>query len=143
MLRPTLAAAVLALSACSNSALDYADAGTTALAISQGATELNPVVGIAGDAAAPVVALVVKAGVREYMAQNGYSECEIDRTVNSGSVFGLTNNLVWLAGGPTPIGLAVGGIAAIAYYEAQDCVTLYYDVIIDPATGDVEVVFDD
>ena len=32
---------------------DYADAGTTALVIAQGGVEMNPVIGVAGNSAAP------------------------------------------------------------------------------------------
>jgi hypothetical protein len=138
LLKATLCVALAGLlSACSsNSALDYADAGTTALGIAQGATELNPVIGIAGDATAPVVSLIVKAGVREYMDSQGYSECHIDRTVNAGSVLGVTNNLLWLAGASTPVGLAAGAMAAVIYYAEQDCAVVRWTVILDPETGE-------
>lgn len=127
--------ALFGLSACaSNNAYDYADAGTTALAVAGGASEGNPLFSVAGNGAAPVVALVAKAGAREYMKSQGYSECEIDRAVNTSGVFGTANNLLVLAGASTPVGLLAGGMAAVVYYAEKDCAT--YTVIIDPKTGE-------
>lgn len=127
--------ALFGLSACADlSAYDYTDAGTTALAVAQGASEANPLIGIAGDGAAPVVALVAKAGAREYMRSKGYSECEIDRTLNTSGVLGTVNNLLVVAGASGPIGLLAGGVAAVIYHSEHQCATV--TVIVDPRTGE-------
>lgn len=131
---------LVGLTACSNTAIDYADAGSTAIGISQGLTEMNPVIGVAGDAAAPVVSLVVKAGVREFMLSQGYTLCEANRVVGAGSALGLGNNIAVLAGASNPVGLAVGAVSAVVYHQQQQCVVIYWDVILDPETGEIEYV---
>ena len=127
---------LMSLTACGTTYIDAADSITTAAFVSQGFTELNPVIGVAGDAAAPVVALVVKEGLRELLKSQGYSECEANRYVGSGSALGVANNLTLLAGGG-PASLAVGAFAAVVYYNTHNCVDVYYDVILDPTTGEI------
>jgi len=102
----------LTLSACSNGAKlqsgDYADAATTAVGVALGHTEVNPLLGAAPDAAIPVAALGFKYAVKAGMIEAGYPVEQANKTVNSVSWGAACHNLVILAGGPHPIGIAAG-----------------------------------
>ena len=129
---------LLALTACGTTYIDAADSVTTAVAISQGFTEMNPVIGAVGDSAAPVVALVMKEGLREFLKSQGYSECEANKYVGTSSALGVGNNIAVLAGASGPVGLAAGALAAVVYYNSHNCAVVYYDVALDPETGEIE-----
>lgn len=92
-------AAVIALivtTACSTvKPVDLADVGTTAAIIAQGGVEMNPIVGVAGDSNAPLVALGLKAGVR-YVAEGTEYEEELNSAVDAASWIGTCNNVLQL-----------------------------------------------
>lgn len=104
--------------------IDYADAGSTALAfaVMDGAvSELNPLASIAGEGGVPFVGLGVKYGIKKVMIHRGSTQCEADRKVGIGSVAGLGNNLAVLAGATGGTGLAVGIVAAMIYASEKKC----------------------
>jgi len=111
----------LSMSACSSlRPADYADSATTAVSIANGATELNPVVGAAGDSAAPVMALGTKVVVRSLIDNSGLSEQEKENAHNIVSSVGWgasCNNLAVIAGATGYAAPAIGLICAIISYN--------------------------
>lgn len=112
---------MLFLTACTSTPIDLADAGTTAVAVAQGATEANPIVGIAGDAAAPVVSLAVKHVAKKALQKQGYSECVSEGLVGLGSAYGTGANIAVILGASTPVTLLAGIGAVMAYERSKDC----------------------
>lgn len=114
--------AALSLAACSAPrTADYADSATTAVAISQGATEANPVVGVAGDSAAPVVALGAKVVVRSLVDNSGLEQEQKDlvHDILSAGGWGATcNNVAVYAGVSGPAAPALGLMCALIAYES-------------------------
>lgn len=110
-MRLIAAALIVTLSACVKP-IDLADAGTTAVIIAQGGTELNPVIGIAGDNAAPLVALGLKAGAR-YMAEGTENEEAVSEAVDFAGSVGACNNLLQLAGVDLGVSLTVGVLCGL------------------------------
>lgn len=103
--------------------LDYADAGTTALAINQGAVELNPVIGAAGDTAAPVVALGVKWVIRNGLAATVDTPEQVEtinRVMDVSGAIGACNNLAWLTGAEGHVTLLFGALCGGLYWFATD-----------------------
>jgi len=87
------------------------DAASTAAAIASGVgVEANPVIGAAGNAAAPAVSLLVKLGICQVMKSNGASSRDIATVSKSAGMTGMVNNaLIFAGGGPFAI---VGGMIA-------------------------------
>ena len=118
-----IASIILALSLAACSAprtADYADSVSTYAAISQGATELNPVVGAAGDSAAPVMALGTKVIVRSLIDNSGLSDQEKENAHNIVSSVGWgasCNNLAVIAGATGYAAPAIGLVCAIISYN--------------------------
>ena len=111
----TIAAALALTGACSSTAslkpIDYADAGTTAAIIAQGGLETNPVIGVAGNAAAPVVALGVKYGLRAGLPALGMPQEQADAAIDLASWIGTCNNIAVLTGAAAfPASLGVGAL---------------------------------
>lgn len=111
----TIAAALALTGACSSTAslkpIDYADAGTTAAIIAQGGLETNPLIGAAGNAAAPVVALGVKYGLRAGLPALGMPQEQADAAIDVASWIGTCNNIpVWLNIIEFPKSLIVGAV---------------------------------
>lgn len=99
---------------------DYADALTTAVGVAQGATEANPVIGFAGDAAAPVVALGVKYGLRNGLPMAGVPQEGADAIVDAVGWIGACSNAALLA--------SVAAFPTTLYYGAAcGAVSLYTD----------------
>ena len=101
--------AVLTLAACGAKVTpgEIGDSVTTAVALGNGAVELNPVLSWAGDAA-PVVSLVGKQAVKAALIHNGY-EAETVNSISDSLSWGATcNNLVIIGGGSGGLGLAAG-----------------------------------
>jgi uncharacterized lipoprotein len=112
------------LSGCASSAkltgADYADSASTAAALKllDGATEGNPLVGIAGDSAAPVVGIGIKFAARQ-VAANSKNPCQNLKRIEIASTFGTANNVaIVLTGGQSVwVGPLVGLI--FAHHKAQ------------------------
>jgi len=87
------------------------DIGASALAIATGvAEEANPVIGAAGNAASPLVGVLVKLGICHAMRANGATQFEIETVSDSAGSTGLANAaFVFAGGGPFAI---VGGMIA-------------------------------
>ena len=117
---PLFALIALSVAACTQpqdrlKVADYADAGTTALVIAQGGVEMNPVIGVAGNSAAPVVALVSKYALREGLPVvfPDMSQDNADTTMNAVGWLGACNNLMIMASSVTfPASLLGGAICA-------------------------------
>ena len=120
--------AALSVAACSSDApdlhaADYADAGSTALVIAQGGVEMNPIVGVAGDAAAPLVSLGLK-----YTLRNGLpyvldmTQGQADATADMAGWLGACNNIAVLAGASFPASLipGVGCLILSGYSDRAD-----------------------
>ena len=96
--------------------IDLADAGTTAVIIAQGGVEMNPVIGVAGNAASPLVAIAVKSGLR-YTMRGVLPEGVADHSVDLGGYVGTCNNLAVLAGVATfPTSLIYGAACGLGYH---------------------------
>ena len=113
--------ALLLVASCGNGVrlapVDYADAGTTAIAIATpGLIEGNPVIASAGPAA-PLAALALKVGVKQAFVAGGMEVERANRLVETGSAFGFCNNTALLLGANTGVGLAVGAICAMIYLD--------------------------
>lgn len=122
---PITLAAVATLAACSTpiqkpTVIDYADAGTTALFVAQGYTEMNPIIGAAGDPAAPIVALVVKSVLRTLLPiTGGISQDRTDAAVDLAGALGACNNIALIAGAANP--MLYGAVcAAWSAYSNRD-----------------------
>lgn len=118
-------------------AIDAADAGTTAigLTILDGASELNPVVGILGDGGAPFVAMGIKYASKQWLIANGYTPCEADKRIGTASAFGTANNVVAILGASTPVGLAAGVIGAMIYNSKKQCyIEETFTITVTPET---------
>lgn len=120
----TALAVATSLTACSGDVkltrADYADAATTAVAVSQGFVEGNPVIGIAGDAAAPLVALGVKYAAKEIAIASGATPEQATRTVNAAGMLGTCNNVALLLGVTGAGPLLAGAFCAIVSYGEAD-----------------------
>jgi hypothetical protein len=111
--------ALLLVASCGNGVrlapVDYADAGTTGLAVASSTLiEGNPVIASAGPAA-PIAALAIKIGVKQVFVAGGMEVERANRLVETGSAFGFCNNTALLLGANTGVGLALGAICAFAY----------------------------
>lgn len=109
-MKRTLIIAALALTtACDTLKLpDYADAGTTAAVIAQGGVEMNPILGAAGNGAAPAVSLVGKYAIREGGPYVGLTEGQSEVTANAAGWLGACNNAAVLLGAGFPQSLIPG-----------------------------------
>ena len=100
-------------------AVDYADAGSTALFLTQGYVEANPIIGSAGNAA-PVAALGMKVVARTLIDNSGASDDQkatMNKFMSATSVGATCNNLTLVAGAANPalIGLlCFGGYMMVA-----------------------------
>ena len=110
------------MSACSTlRPADYADSTTTAAAIANGATEVNPIIGAAGDNAAPFVALGGKVVVRSLINNSGLSNQEKENAQNivSSAGWGAScNNLAVFAGATGYAAPAIGLVCALLSYNS-------------------------
>ena len=112
--------AALALAGCSLQPADFADAGSTALALTvDGATEANPVIGALGDDLAAPVSLLATAGMRyaidEYAAPENAPLYH--QNLTNVKTFATCNNVsVWL-GASLPAALLVGAGCGIWSYQ--------------------------
>jgi hypothetical protein len=98
--------------------LDYADAGTTALAmVLKGGVEGNPAMVWAGDAV-PVVGLAGKYAGRHALIAMGDAPEIADRKIALGSAVGTCNNVAFMLGATLPVGLTIGVACAVAYHHA-------------------------
>lgn len=115
-LKTTLLSVFLLVSACSTieppdlisgktpskggnlTAYDYFDAGTTAIAVAGGASEVNPFIGVAGDTASPLVALLVKLGLRNGLPIFGVPQEGADSLVDATSLLGGCANSALILG---------------------------------------------
>jgi len=117
-----LAALVLA-AGCSNlRPADYADSASTALAIADGAVELNPIVGALGDDMAAPVALVLTAGAR--YAIDEYAEPEnVDKyhdTLSTAKWAVTCNNLaVWAGAEPVIAIVSAIGCGTLSWWSMR------------------------
>ena len=120
-LLPIAILAAASLAACSPPrAMDYADAGATALAIANGATEANPVVGFAGDAAAPVVALVAKVAVRSIIDAADITEPErkqAHHVMDATGAFAACNNIAAATSAAPNVSIPIGILCGVIYYS--------------------------
>lgn len=123
LLAPLLA---VFLSACSESSLvkeaDIADALSTAVVIADGAVETNKVIGVAGDAAAPLVAIGVKVGLREGLPLLGVPEEGADALVDAAGWIGAcANTALWLnlAAFPHTLWYGAGCGVASMYHDRE------------------------
>ena len=112
--------AALFLAACGNGAKitagEIGDSVTTAIALADGAVELNPVISWAGDAA-PIVSIVGKQVVKAALIESGY-EAETVNSISDSLSWGATcNNLVVIGGGTGGLGLAAGLICVAVTWE--------------------------
>jgi len=109
------------MSACSSlRPADYADSGTTAIAIANGATEVNPIIGAAGDNAAPFVALGGKVVVRSLIDNSGLSNQDKESAHNIVSSVGWgasCNNIAVFAGATGYAAPAIGLACALLSYN--------------------------
>ena len=115
--------AVIALAGCDTlKAPDYLDAATTAGVIAQGGAEMNPIIGFAGDSAAPLVSLGGKYVIREHGDLIGLTPAQSDLTANAAGWLGGCNNLVHLvANVELTTSLTVGALcAAWSIYNDQE-----------------------
>ena len=115
----TLAAA-LAVSGCGLRTADYADAASTALAISQvGAVEANPIVGVLGDDMAAPVALVLTAGARYAIDEyaDPENQAKYHHQLSSAKWLATCNNLAVLASAAPPAPIAIGILCGLVYYQ--------------------------
>ena len=115
-------AALVALSACSAPRVaDYADVGTTAVFLSQGYVELNPVIAAAGDAA-PIAALGLKIMARTVIDQIKDEEQRETMHVYADAVSWVAacSNIVLITTGAAslPLGIACG-IASLVHANKQ------------------------
>lgn len=112
--------AMLTLAACGNGVKvtsgEIGDFATTTVALSQGATELNPLLAGAGSAG-PIVGLVGKQVVKEVLVANGYEPETVNNISNSLSWGATCNNLVVLGGGTGGLSLAAGLICVALTWE--------------------------
>ena len=127
MIKYPLLAALALTAACSNGSnlqvADYADAGSTALVIAQGGVEMNPIVGVAGNSAAPIVSLGLK-----YTLRNGLpyivdmTQEQADATADMAGWLGACNNIAVLAGASFPASLipGVGCLILSGYNDRAD-----------------------
>jgi hypothetical protein len=99
------------------SRIDAADLATTSVGIALGAAEANPIIGFAGDAAAPLVAIGVKAAAKHVMIRSGVPPKVADYRIGVGSAFGAGNNIAVIAGVGGPVGVAMGALVAAAYAD--------------------------
>jgi hypothetical protein len=110
--------AALSLAGCSLQPADYADAGSTALAISEGATELNPVIGALGNDYAAPVSLVLTAGARyaidEYAAPENAPVYHQHLTNIKWAAF-CNNIAVWAGAEPVTAIVAFAGCGLVSY----------------------------
>ena len=106
--------ALLFAVACSSvKPIDLADAGTTAAVIAQGGTEMNPIIGAAGDAAAPVVAVGVKYALRNIAEEGSELDDALEYGTDIAGWVGTCNNLAVMAGVAFPSSLLVGAACAV------------------------------
>lgn len=139
------AVAVASLSACSSiktiTPVDYADAGTTAVGLSLGAQELNPVLAPFGPAA-PIVGLVGKTGAKEFLKSRGYSQCEADKVIGRGSALGAGANTATLLGATMPSAILVGVGVALVYNAQKKCYETF-EVTIDVSEEEQQRILSD
>ena len=120
--------AALSVAACSSDApdlhvADYADAVSTALVIAEGGVEMNQIVGVAGNSAAPIVSLGLK-----YTLRNGLpyivdmTQEQADATADMAGWLGACNNIAVLAGASFPASLipGVGCLLISGYRDRAD-----------------------
>lgn len=117
----TLWAAFVALFSGCLEVPDALDAGTTGLVVLQGGVERNPLIGAAGDGAAPLVALAAKSGAR-YLAEGTEAEGIVNAGANAAGWWGFCHNGLQLV---TSIefstSLAIGAACgAASFYNDRD-----------------------
>lgn len=115
---------------------DYADAGTTAVGVSMGLTEANPIIGAAGNAAAPIVALGAKLIVKDALIQAGHDPKEVNRSMNNVSAGYACANVATIAAVALPAALLMGGACYVIAEEINPPEETSYYVVIDPRTGE-------
>lgn len=101
---------------------DYFDAGTTALAIAGGATEASPLVGMAGDTAAPVVSLGGKWIIRNGLPLIDVPQDAANAIADSAGMLGGCANLALvlnLAAFPATLGYGAFCAAASLYHDRE------------------------
>jgi len=98
---------ILALAACGAKVTpgEIGDSVSTAVALGNGAVELNPLLSGFGNAA-PVVSIVGKQAVKAALIQSGYEAETVNNISNSLSWGATCNNLVVIAGGTGGLSLA-------------------------------------
>ena len=115
--------AILFLAACGNGTKvtsgEIGDSVTTAIALADGAVELNPVISWAGDAA-PIVSIVGKQVVKAALIESGYEAETVNSVSNSLSWGATCNNLVIIGGGTGGLGLAAGLICVAVTWETTE-----------------------
>jgi len=112
--------AAVSLAGCSLRPADYADAASTAAAISQvGASEANPIVGVLGDDMAAPVALVLTAGARYAIDEfaDEQNQAKYHHNLSSAKWGATCNNLAVLASAAPPAPIAIGILCGLAYYQ--------------------------
>jgi|SRR5690606_10452614 len=129
-------ATVIALSGCAASSIDtvnnklnnpglgsYGDAATTAIALSSGYTEMNPLLnGLAGGdpLTTAVLSIGLKAGGKELLTMNGVKEDTAHRSVETIGIAASAWNIGVMAGASTGVGLPLALLAGYAYWEWTD-----------------------
>lgn len=118
-----LLSTTILLAACSGQAEltggDYADAATTAVGLSQGFVEANPVLA-GGGAATPILALGVKYVLKDGLIQAGYDEEEVNNTFDAVGWAGACSNIAVIAGATGGAGIALGLMCgAVAYGDGK------------------------
>lgn len=116
-----LGAALLALAACAphDAAVrvgpgDTLDVATTAIGLSQGFTEANPVLAECGPAA-PACALVLKPALKSAYVGMGMTPAEANTAVELPSWMGGCANVLTLGGAAPPVAIVAGVGCGIGY----------------------------
>jgi hypothetical protein len=93
---------------------EYADAATTAVALARGLAEGNPLFAWSG-AAAPVVGLAGKFGMKHLLVANGFTVEQADYSLGITSTLAACSNVAVMAGAAAGAGLAAGAVCAVVY----------------------------
>ena len=119
-MRAIAIAALIALAGCGAKVTpgEIGDSVTTAVALGNGAVELNPLLSGMGDAA-PIVSLVGKQVVKAALIESGYEPETINAISDSLSWGATCNNLVIIGGGSGGLGLAAGLICLAVTWDVD------------------------
>lgn len=116
-----IAMLVLVVSGCASTKPgmgSYADAGTTAIALSSGYSEMNPILAPIGD---PVLTAVASIGLKQAfkagLESQGVSPSCAHNSVETVGMAAAGWNTALMAGASTGIGLPVAAVAGVAYWH--------------------------